>query len=104
MKKQRTFYRTLIMMLTLAFVLASTQAIAEQIEIVGTGIGQAGDRVCEHRLPQQVARVVGTAVRFDKSLPKTRVVLEKLVGLGMPCGCPGQQREAVAGNSGGRLQ
>lgn len=68
MKKQRTFYRTLIMMLTLALALVSTHAIAEEIEIVGTGDGTT------------VLKAIGIA--FGEANPGVTVSVPKSIGSG----------------------
>jgi phosphate transport system substrate-binding protein len=69
MKKQGILYQTLIILLTVALLpLASTYAVAEEIEIVGTGDGT------------QVLKAVGVA--FGETRPGVSVAVPKSIGSG----------------------
>jgi len=68
MKKKSMFYQTLIITLTMALSLASTCAVAEEIEIVGTGDGT------------QVLKAVGVA--FGEAYPGVTVAVPRSIGSG----------------------
>ena len=74
------------------------------VEIIGAGIGETRNSPCKRRLSEHVARVIGTAVSFDKNLLKSRVVLEILETVCMAGGSAGGDLVTVSSDSRGLLQ